>query len=140
MSALNDLITGAFLGKVVVGTVDKAVLELAELYREIDRYDKICTDVRNQLTAAGIPELTEDKLTVLPLAKRVEMLVADNENLMASLYKEAVRTEEGFTLIEKVLSADETDRWDALDMEPFVKWIENFPKEKLNGQESMEEK
>jgi len=29
MSALNDLITGAFLGKVVVGTVEKAVLELS---------------------------------------------------------------------------------------------------------------
>jgi hypothetical protein len=78
MSALNDLITGAFLGTVVVGTLEKAVLELAELYREIDRYDKICTEVRNELTAAGIPELTEDRLTVLSLAKRVKCLGDEN--------------------------------------------------------------
>ena len=75
MSALNELITGAFLGQVVVGTVEKAVLELAELYREIDSYDKICTQMRNELTAAGIPELTEDRMTVIPLATRVRMLV-----------------------------------------------------------------
>ena len=75
MSALNELITGAFLGQVVVGTVEKAVLELAELYREIDNYDKICTQIRNELTAAGIPELTEDRMTVVPLATRVRILV-----------------------------------------------------------------
>jgi hypothetical protein len=163
MSALNDLITGAFLGTVVVGTLEKAVLELAELYREIDRYDKICTEVRNELTAAGIPELTEDRLTVLPLVKRVvalrekaeesiwggmckegkhvetiAQLRKENNQLTDDLYagpvnKEAIRAVEAFVLIKKVLEADETDRWDALDMEPFVKWIENFPKEKLNG-------
>jgi hypothetical protein len=161
MSAINDLITGAFLGKVVVGTVEKAVLELAELYREIDHYDKICTEVRNELTAAGIPELTEDRMTVLPLVKRVvalreraeesvwggmckegkhaetiAQLRKENRQLTDALYKEALRSVDAFALIIKVLSADETDRWDALDMEPFVKWIENFPKEKLNGQKS----
>ena len=76
MSTLNDLITGALQGRVVVGTVEKAVLELAELYREIDNYDRICTEVRNQLTAGGIPELTEDRLTVIPLVKRVALLRA----------------------------------------------------------------
>ena len=74
MSALNDLVTGALLGKVAVGTTEKAILELAELYREIDNYDRICTEVRNELTAAGIPELTEDKLKVLPLKQRVSLL------------------------------------------------------------------
>jgi len=54
---------------------------LAEKYQiylqncaEIDRYDKVCTEIRNELTAAGIPELTEDRLTVLPLVKRVAQL------------------------------------------------------------------
>jgi len=42
---------------------------------EIDRYDKICTGVRNELTAAGIPELTEDRLMVVPLVKRTHNLV-----------------------------------------------------------------
>ena len=45
------------------------------LRAEIDGYDKICTEVRNELTAAGIPELTEDRLTVVPLVKRVHNLV-----------------------------------------------------------------
>jgi hypothetical protein len=119
--------------------------------------------VRNELTAAGIPELTEDRMTVLPLVKRVvalreraekstwggmckegkhvetiAQLRKENNQLTDDLYagpvnKEAIRAVEAFVLIKKVLEADETDRWDALDMEPFVKWIENFPKEKLNG-------
>jgi hypothetical protein len=57
---------------------------LAEKYQiylqicaEIDRYDKVCTEIRNELTAAGIPELTEDRLTVLPLVKRVAQLRTD---------------------------------------------------------------
>ena len=53
MSALNDLITGAFLGKVVVGTVEKAVLELAELYRRMDWAARVITELRNKpFTAA----------------------------------------------------------------------------------------
>jgi len=88
MNAINDLVRGALLGKVVVGTTEKAILELAELYREIDNYDRICTEVRNELTAAGIPELTEDRLTVVPLADRVGILRArleEAETLLLSL-------------------------------------------------------
>ena len=43
---------------------------------EIDQYDAVLTKVRNELTAAGIPELTEDRLTVLPLSNRVYQLCA----------------------------------------------------------------
>ena len=46
------------------------------LRAEIDMYDRTCAEVRNELTAAGIPELTEDRLYVVPLAKRVRSLVA----------------------------------------------------------------
>lgn len=42
--------------------------------KEIDRYDAICTAIRNLLTKAGIPELTEDRLVVVPLKQRVSAL------------------------------------------------------------------
>ena len=51
------------------------------LRAEIDGYDKICTQVRNELTAAGIPELTEDRLCVVPLAKRVALLATSSAKL-----------------------------------------------------------
>jgi uncharacterized small protein (DUF1192 family) len=57
--------------------------EILRLRAEIDRYDKICTEVRNELTAAGIPELTEDRLTVVPLAKRVALLRSELERVKA---------------------------------------------------------
>jgi hypothetical protein len=57
-----------------------------KLRAEIDRYDSICTAVRNELTAAGIPELTDDRLTVVPLVKRVATLRADNSRLTALAY------------------------------------------------------
>jgi len=50
--------------------------EMTQLRAEIDMYDRTCAEVRNELTAAGIPELTEDRLYVVPLAKRVRSLVA----------------------------------------------------------------
>ena len=56
------------------------------------------------------------------------LLHKQNSQLTDALYKEALRSVDAFALIIKVLSADESDRWDALDMEPFVKWIESFPK------------
>lgn len=66
--------------------------EIDHLRAEIDRYDKVCAEVRNELTAAGIPELTEDRLTVVPLAKRVSLLATsraklenDNKKLRGSL-------------------------------------------------------
>jgi hypothetical protein len=51
------------------------------LRAEIDGYDKICTGVRSELTAAGIPELTEDRLTVVPLVKRVVLLATSHSKL-----------------------------------------------------------
>jgi hypothetical protein len=52
----------------------KLEAENTQLKNEIDRYDKICTEIRNILTACNIPELTGDRLTVLPLATRVYLL------------------------------------------------------------------
>jgi len=54
-----------------MGWADK----IQELEAEIDRYDKVCTDIRNELTAVGIPELTDDRLSVIPLVDRVKKLI-----------------------------------------------------------------
>jgi hypothetical protein len=70
------------------------------------------------------------------LAQDNVQLREENNQLTDALYKEALRSVDAFALIIKVLSADETDRWDALNMEPFVKWVENFSKETLNEQKS----
>ena len=103
MNAINDLVRGALLGKVSSGTTERAILELAELYREIDNYDRICTEVRNELTAAGIPELTEDRLTVVPLSKRVAQLRTDFELALSILkrlaYKKSASDVDYFDLV-----------------------------------------
>ena len=105
-SALNDLITGALQGRIVVGVVEKAIRELAVLYQEIDHYDKVCTEVRNELADAGIPELTEDRLTVLPLAKRVSLLRAREQVVTAKLYTEQARSAKAKKMIIKYAETD----------------------------------
>ena len=57
----------------------------------------------------------------------------ENVQLTDALYTEALRSVDAFALIIKVLEADEQDAWDALDMKPFVEWIEAFPKVPINS-------
>jgi hypothetical protein len=54
--------------------LDALLAENEQQKVEIDHYDKVCTEVRNVLTVCDIPELTGDRLTVLPLATRVYLL------------------------------------------------------------------
>ncbi|MBE3093443.1 MAG: hypothetical protein IMZ52_00300 [Actinobacteria bacterium] len=53
---------------------DKTAI-ISQLCSEIDRYDAICTGIRNELTVAGISGLTEDRLNIIPLFKRMTQLV-----------------------------------------------------------------
>jgi hypothetical protein len=62
------------------------------------------------------------------LRSEIAQLNKQNRQLTDALYREALRSVDAFALMLKVLEADEQDRWDALDLEPFVKWIEAFPK------------
>lgn len=96
----------------------EATAELTQLKDEIEQRRKGSTAASEALVNSNI---------------RLEQLRRENIQLTDALYKEAIRTVKAFALIMKVLEADETDQWDALDIEPFVKWIENFPKETLNG-------
>jgi hypothetical protein len=76
MNALDELIE--LMGRYdpsSYGLADRAKQELVQLHNEIDKYDKVCTEIRNKLTSVGIPELTEDRLAVIPLAERVQMFI-----------------------------------------------------------------
>jgi len=69
---------------------------IAQLRAELDRYDSICTAVRNELTNAGVPELTDDKLAVVSLVARVAILRADRDIKQSEL-DEAIRVIEELT-------------------------------------------
>jgi len=62
----------------------------AQLRAEVDKYDSICTAVRNELTNAGVPELTDDRLAVVSLVARVALLRA-NRDIRQSELDEAIR-------------------------------------------------
>ena len=100
---------------------DERTAAITDLRAEIDHYDKICTDVRNELTAAGISELTEDRLTVLPLAKRVSLLRAREQVVTAKLYTALVRFAEAKRVIKKCA---EEDAFYGIEPRPLItKWL-----------------
>jgi len=91
--------------------IDYLKAQNEKLRSEVDRYDVICTGIRNELTDAKIPELTENRLYVVPLVARVKMLHsrvtdlkedADNLANANERYSQLLggRDEDGWELIE----------------------------------------
>jgi len=82
------------------------VKENTQLRAEVDKYDLICTAVRNELTNAGVPELTDDRLAVVSLVARVALLRA-NRDIRQSELDEAIRVMEPLTYGLSFIDSDD---------------------------------
>lgn len=76
-TALDEHAEGAWMARALDAEAsrDRAVEYGAKLREEVDRYDMACTRTRNVLTAAGVPEITGDRLYTMRLWERAEWLV-----------------------------------------------------------------
>jgi hypothetical protein len=118
--------TCAVCGEFVPGNLENHVHDsakiIAELRSEIDRYDKVCTEVRNVLSAAGIPELTEDRLTVLPLATRAFLMATAS----AALQKRVETARSVILRLNRLKHNDGSRSYpDRSDIEAAVAWLED---------------
>ena len=92
---------------------------------EIDRYiiDVGKGNIRDALNVA-IARLKN----IAQLEIENARLSHENKELTDSLYKEAKRTVEAHTLIQRLLYAKGTDTLERLDIKPYLEWVEDFPK------------
>jgi hypothetical protein len=90
----------------------EAAAELAALRAEVDRYDRVCTEVRNSLTSFGIPELTGDRLTVIPLVERVRLLQTLRQKGINSLRAELAAANKAVDEARELLNKTEWVRFD----------------------------